>query len=73
MVCPLLVIADLVYQAAIGGGAMIMDKYPRAEKEEKSKTATSATAPILEVPAKDIEKTKPGQRCSAASEANCAA
>ena len=64
---------DLVYQAAIGGGAMIMDKYPRAEKEEKSKTATSATALILEVPAKYIEKTKPGQRCSAASEVKCTA
>ena len=42
---------DVVYQTAMGGGAMILDKYPRTTKEEKSKTATSVTAPLLEVQA----------------------
>jgi len=64
---------DVVYQTSIGGGAMIMDKYPRAEKEEKSKTATSVTAPILQVQAKIEKKAKPGQRCTAASEVKCTA
>ena len=64
---------DVVYQTAMGGGAMIMDKYPRAEKEEKSKTTTSVTAPLLEVQAKEKEKVKLGQRCTAASEVKCTA
>ena len=64
---------DVVYRTATDGGAMILDKYPRAEKEEKSKTATSGTAPILELQAKKKEKAKPGQRRPAASEVQCIA
>ena len=52
---------------------MILDKYPRTTKQEKSKTATSVIALLLEVQAKNKEKAKPGQRCSAASEVKCTA
>ena len=64
---------DVVYRTATDGGAMILDKYPRAEKEENSKTATSGTAPILELQAKEKERAKPGQRRPAASEVQCIA
>ena len=59
---------EVVYRTAIGGGAMILDKYPRAEKKTKSETATTEKAPILEFKAKIKEKAKPGQRRPAASE-----
>ena len=29
---------DVVYRSGIGGGAMILDKYPRTEKDKKSET-----------------------------------
>ena len=57
---------EVVYRTAIGGGAIILDKYPRAEKE--TETATSGKAPILELKAEIKEKAKPGQRRPAASE-----
>jgi putative transposase len=68
---------DVVYQTAMGGGAMILEKYPRAVEEptvplratECSATvkASSNTTAIIE------EKAKPGQRRSAASEVKCTA
>ena len=52
---------DVVYRTALDGGAMILDKYPRAEKEEKSKTAISGTAPILELKEKIKDKKRQNQ------------
>ena len=63
---------DVVYRTAIGGGAMILDKYPRAGKDEKSETKTQQ-APISKVKAEGKEKAKPGQRRPAASEVECTA
>jgi len=63
---------DVVYRTAIGGGAMILDKYPRAGKDGKSETKTQQ-APISKVKAEDKEKAKPGQRRPAASEVECTA
>ena len=56
---------DVVYRTAIGGGAMILDKYSRTGKEAKSETETQQ-APISKVKAEEKEKAKPGQRRSAA-------
>ncbi len=57
---------EVVYRTAIGGGAMILDKYPRAEKETEN--SNIGKAPILELKAEIKEKEKPGQRRPAASE-----
>jgi len=62
---------DIVYRSAIGGGAMILDKYPRAEKERKSKTEVSGESPATDTKAE--EEAKSGQRCPAASEVECTA
>ena len=63
---------DVVYRTAIGGGAMILDKYPRARKDEKSETETQK-APISKVKAEEKAKAKPGQRRPAVSEVECTA
>ena len=63
---------DVVYRTAIGGGAMILDKYPRAGKDDKSETKTQQ-APISKVKADENAKAKPGQRRPAASEVECTA
>ena len=63
---------DVVYRTAIGGGAMILDKYPRAGKDAKSETETQQ-APINKVKAEEKAKAKPGQRRPAASEVECTA
>ena len=57
---------DVVYRTAIGGGAMILDKYPRAGKDVKSETETQQ-APIIKVKAEEKAKAKPGQRRSTAA------
>ena len=58
---------EVVYRTAIGGGAMILDKYPRAGKDEKSETETRQ-APISKVKTEGKTKAKPGQRRPAATE-----
>jgi len=67
---------DVVYRTAIGGGAMILDKYPRAGKDEKSE-AEAQKAPIsnvkIEGKGKGKGKAKSGQRRPAASEVECTA
>ena len=69
---------DVVYRMGIGGGALIVDKYPRAT-EETPAIPNAAVAPT--VAARSIATTKikvnvskkPGQRRPAASEVECAA
>ena len=63
---------DIVYRTAIGEGAMILDKYPRSGKDEKTETKTQQ-APISQGKAAEKVKVKPGQRRPAASEVECAA
>ncbi len=58
---------DIVYRTAIGGGAMILDKYPRDGKDKKSETETRK-APISNVKTEGKAKAKSGQRRPAASE-----
>ncbi|MDX8380450.1 MAG: hypothetical protein R8K48_10525 [Gallionella sp.] len=63
---------NVVYQTAIGGGALILDKFPRAGNDEKSETQTRK-APISNVKTEtetetEGEEAKPGQRRPAASE-----
>jgi putative transposase len=62
---------DAVYRSWIGGGAMILDKYPRTEKDKKSGAEV-----VKESPASDArvgESAKAGQRRPAASEVKCTA
>jgi len=64
---------DIVYRTAIGGGAMIVDKFPRALEEspvERSGTGDSSNATAK---ATTKAKATPGQRRPAASEVKCAA
>ena len=63
---------DVVYRTAIGGGAMILDKYPRAGEDKKSEEKTQQ-APISKVKTEGKTKAKPGQRCPAANEVECTA
>jgi putative transposase len=74
---------DVVYRTAIGGGAMIVDKFARAVEEPPvplrstgvSSTAeerSEATAEATATP-KTKARAKPGQRGPAASEVECAA
>jgi putative transposase len=61
----------IVYQTAIGGGAMIVDKYGCAEEEHAvplRSTACSSSANLI-----SKSKAKPGQRRPAAEEIECAA
>ena len=71
---------SVVYRTAIGGGALIVDKFPRAVEEppvplrstggsSTAKTKSKATAKTKA----GQSRTKPGQRRSAASEVECAA
>lgn len=62
---------DVVYRSGIGGGAMILDKYPRNEKDKKSGTEGFNESPASDVRAEESAKT--GQRRPAASEVKCTA
>ena len=69
---------DVVYRTAIGGGAQIVDKFPRATKgdpPERNATVAPTTAARSIATAKTKVKVskKPGQRRPAASEVECAA
>ena len=64
---------DVVHRAGIGGGAMIVDKYPRAVDGipvERSGTGIPSTA---EPRSEGTAKARPGQRRPAADEVECAA
>jgi putative transposase len=72
---------DLVYRTALGGGAMIVDKFPRAEEDTPvplrstgdSSSAKARTESKAVTKAKAGSKAKPGQRRPAVSEVECAA
>jgi putative transposase len=62
---------SIVYRTAMGGGAVIVDKFSRAVEEipvPLRSTGISSTVETL-----SESKGKPGQRCPAASEVKCAA
>ena len=66
---------DIVYRSAIGGGAVIVDKFPRAVEGTPvplRSTGDSSTAKAnAEATAKS--EAKPGQRRPAATEVKCTA
>ena len=70
---------DVVYRTGIGGGALILDRFPRAVEEPPvplRSTGDSSTAESIreaKATATPKTKTKPGQRRPAASEIKCAA
>ena len=69
---------DVVYRTAIGGGALIVDKFPRAMEGnpvERNATAapTAAARSITTAKTKVKVSKNPGQRRPAASEVECAA
>ena len=68
---------DVVYRTAIGGGAVIVDKFGGAMEEPpvplRSTVGSSIAAPRSEATARTKAKAKPGQRRPAASEVECAA
>ena len=70
---------DVVYLTGIGGGALIVDKFPRAVEESpvplRSTGDSSTTTAKATAEKKPTTKAKatPGQRRPAASEVKCAA
>jgi putative transposase len=68
---------EVVYRTAIGGGAMIVDKFPRAVDDPPAplrSTGGSSTAEArAEAKTETKAKAKPGQRRPAASEIECTA
>jgi putative transposase len=55
---------DAVYQSGVGGGAVIVDKYPRAMGCEPVSLRSTGSQPIAGIIAKVVEE-ESGQRCSA--------
>jgi putative transposase len=68
---------DVVYRSGLGGGAIIVDKFPRAVEEApvplRSTGASSTANTGSEATSKEMSKAKPGQRRPAACEVECAA
>ena len=64
---------DTVYRSAIGGGAMIVDKFPRAVEGTPVPLRSTADSSTAKAQATSKAEAKPGQRRSAASEVECAA
>jgi len=65
---------EVVYRTAIGGGAVIVDKFPRAVEEPPvSLRSTGGSSTAEATTARTKTEAKPGQRRSAASEVKCAA
>jgi putative transposase len=59
---------DTVYQTAVGGGAMIVDKFPRAVEASSVPLRSTADASTASSTSKARSKSKPGQRRPAVSE-----
>ncbi len=65
---------DLVYRTAIGGGALIVDKYPLVAMVVDSPVERSGTGEsTTETKSEATKKPKSGQRLSAVNEFECAA
>jgi putative transposase len=64
---------EVVYRTAIGGGAMIVDKFGGAEEESPVPLRSTGDSSSEEARSTTAAKSKPGQRRSAASEVECAA
>ena len=64
---------DAVYRSAIGGGAMIVDKFGGAVEGTPVPLRSTGDSSTAEARATTRSKAKPGQRCPAASEVECAA
>ena len=68
---------DVVYRTAVGGGAVIVDKFPRAVEESPvplRSTGNSSTAKTRsKAKSASTPEAKPGQRRPAASKVECAA
>ena len=64
---------DAVYRSAIGGGAMIVDKFGGAVEGTPVPLRSTGDSSTAEATATTRSKAKPGQRRSAASEVECAA
>ena len=64
---------DVVYRTGIGGGALIVDKFPRAVEESPVPLRSTGDSSTATAKATTKAKATPGQRRPAASEAKCAA
>ena len=64
---------DVVYRTGIGGGAMILDKFPRAEEDATVPLRSTGASSSAETSATTQTKAKPGQRRPVASEVKCVA
>ena len=64
---------DVVYQTAIGGGAMIVDKYPRAMEESPVPLRSTGDSSIAEPGSKEVVEATDGLCCPAVIEVQCAA
>ena len=64
---------DVVYRSAIGGGAVIVDKFPRAEEESPAEPSGTGDSSSAKARSETESKTKPGQRRPAVSKVECAA
>ena len=64
---------DVVYRTAIGGGAVIVDKFPRAVEEPPVPLRSTGGSSTAEPRSEATPKEKSGQRRPAASEVECAA
>ena len=64
---------DVVYRSAIGGGAMIVDKFGGAVEGTPVPLRSTGASSTAEATATTRSKAKPGQRRSAANEVQCAA
>ena len=64
---------DVVYRTGIGGGAVIVDKFPRAVDDIPVPLRSTGISSTAEATARTKAKAKPGQRCPVASEVKCVA
>ncbi len=64
---------EVVYRTAVGGGAVIVDKFPRAVEEPSVPLRSTEGSSTAETRSEAATETKPGQRRPAASEVECTA
>ena len=64
---------DVVYRSAIGGGAVIVDKFQRAEEESPAEPSGTGDSSSAKARSETESKTKPGQSRPAVSKVECAA